>query len=100
IEFFFAGFALFLASSALFPLLAGGGDSTLVEAPQDKRLTLLSLGVYAIALFVLLRRHVSFASIASRVPLLFALVGLALVSSLWSSVPGTTAWKAFALLLT
>ncbi len=100
LEFLFAGFALFLASSALFPLLAGGGDSTLVEATTDKRLTLLSLAVYAIAALALLRRRVSLAEVISRAPLLFGVVGLAMLSALWSPVPGTTGWKAFALVLT
>src|SRR5204862_6517318 len=53
----FAGFALFLATSALFPLLQGGGESTLVAPPTDARLTIASLVVYAIAIALVARRR-------------------------------------------
>ncbi len=100
IEHLFAGAALFLASSALFPLLLGAGGSTLVEAPKDSRLTAASLAVYGIALVQLVRRRVALAALVAGNRLLFALVGLAFLSALWSVSPGTTLAKAVALGLT
>ena len=100
LERLFAGFALFLTSSALFPLLLGGGDSTLVTAPDDRRLTYLSLAVYAIAGALVLKRRTAVLDLMARNKLLFALVGLALLSVAWSASPATTAWRAFALALT
>lgn len=99
-ELAFAGFALFLASSALFPLLMGAGNTTLVEAPQDRRLTFLSLAVYGIAAYLLVRRRVPLGDIVRGNRFLFALVGLACLSVVWSDTPAGTAWKAFALVLT
>jgi O-antigen ligase len=96
----FAGVALFLATSALFPLLQGAGDSTLVAPPTDARLTIASLAVYAIALVLVARRRAAVLELIARNKALFGLVGLALLSVAWSGSPGTTAFRAFALLLT
>jgi exopolysaccharide production protein ExoQ len=100
LEYLFAGAGLFLTSSALFPLLQGAGDSTLVAPPTDKRLTLASLAVYAIAAFLLFRRGSRVAEIVAGNRFLFGLVGLTCLSTAWSSVPGSTAWRAVAVLLT
>jgi exopolysaccharide production protein ExoQ len=96
----FAGFALFLATSALFPLLSGAGDSTLVTPPTDQRLTIISLGVYLIAGLLVLKRRTAVLELVRRNRFLFGLVGLAALSVAWSDSPGTTAWRAFALGLT
>jgi exopolysaccharide production protein ExoQ len=99
-EWIFAALALFLTSSALFPLLQGGGNSTLVEAQTDTRLTVLSFAVYLVAGALVLRRRQSVAELVGRNRFLFGLVGLAILSTAWSSSPGTTAWRALALALT
>lgn len=96
----FAGLALFLATSALFPLLAGGGGSTLVDQPQDRRLTMLSLAVYGVAGLLVVKRRTAILELVARNGLLFSLVGLAALSAAWSGSPGTTAWRAVALGLT
>jgi O-antigen ligase len=100
LEYLFAGVGLFLTSSALFPLLSGAGDSTLVAPPADKRLTLASLAVYGIAGFLVFRRGERVAELVRGNRFLFALIGLALLSGAWSAVPGSTEWKAVAVLLT
>jgi exopolysaccharide production protein ExoQ len=61
---------------------------------------MLSLAVYLVAGFLTLRRRAAVAELVSRNRFLFALVGLACLSVAWSAVPGTTASKAVALLLT
>ncbi len=100
LEYLFAGVGLFLTSSALFPLLQGAGDSTLVAPPVDRRLTAASLFVYLVAAFLLVRRSGRLAEIVAGNRFLFALVGLAVLSAAWSAVPGTTAWGAVAIVLT
>jgi exopolysaccharide production protein ExoQ len=100
VERLFAGFALFLTASALFPLLEGVGDSTLIQAPSDTRLTALSFAVYGIAGFLVLKRRTAVAEVMGRNKLLFSLVGLVVFSTAWSASPGTTAWKALALAMT
>jgi exopolysaccharide production protein ExoQ len=96
----FAAAALFVFSSALFPLLEGVGNSTLVEPPEDLRLTALTFAVYAIALLLLVKRRTRLLGILAANKLLFALGGFAAFSFSWSAIPGTTATKAIGLLLT
>jgi O-antigen ligase len=100
LERLFAAVALFVASSAVFPLFEGAGDSTLVQAPQDARLTALSLLTYGVAAVLLVRRRTPLLELLAANKLLFSLAALPAFSILWSSDPGTTARDALALALT
>jgi O-antigen ligase len=101
LERLFAATALFLASSALFPLLRGvGNGTTAVQAPEGARLAALSLAVYAVAGFLLFRRRTAMVELLAANKLLFSLAGLALFSITWSSSPRTTARDALLLVLT
>lgn len=97
----FAVLALFLASAALFPLVRGGGNTTLIrELPNDPRLGALQLGVYLTAALLVLRRRVLLIKLFSRNKLLFGLVALACASITWSNDSGTTTHNAIALVMT
>jgi O-antigen ligase len=97
----FAGLALFLASAALFPLMRGGGNATLIsEVPTDPRLGALQLGVYLTAALLVLRRRVLLIKLFSRNKLLFGLVAFACASITWSNSSGTTMHNAIALVMT
>ncbi len=101
LERLFAATALFLASSALFPLLRGAGDSTtIVQPPQDARLAGLTLAVYGVAGFLVFKRRTAILELLAANKLLFSLAGLAVFSVAWSDSPGTTARAAFPLALT
>jgi O-antigen ligase len=100
LERLFAGAALFVASSALFPVLEGVGDNTLVEGPHDVRLTALSFTTYAIAVFLLFRRRTSVLEVVASNKLLFSLAALTALSIAWSADARTTAQAAVALGLT
>ena len=90
--------ALFLQSSAIFPLLATAGSGSLEDGARAI-LRLLALPVYLIA-FVLLLLHPGAWIIALRrsLPLLL-LTALPFVSIIWSIAPGLTFRRAVALLL-
>ena len=101
LERLFAATALFLTSSALFPLLRGVGDSTtLVQPPVDSRLSALTFGVYGIAGLLVFKRRTAVLELLAGNKLLFSLAGLAVLSIAWSGSPGATARAAVPLVLT
>lgn len=101
LERLFAATALFLVSSALFPLLRGVGDSTtLVQPPADARLSALTFGIYGVAVFLVFKRRTAVLELLAANRLLFSLTGLAVLSLAWSDSPGTTIRAVVPLVLT
>jgi|SRR5215211_1682273 len=99
----FAVFVLWFASTgALVPLLRGAQEVTVATqtdtALEADPVTLpMWIGVYALTLLLIIPRWKQFALVATRNKLLLLLVGLALVSMLWSVAPEVTFRRGVAL---
>jgi exopolysaccharide production protein ExoQ len=90
--------ALFLFTGALIPLLRlqSGASQDLIQG--DPVSQAVFLGIYGIAFAFILRRWKQFIQVATRDKLLLLLVGVALVSVLWSYAPAVTLRRDVAML--
>src|SRR5215218_4338114 len=93
------GFVLFLASTgALIPLLHQTGDTGTNSTEGDPVTQVLWLGVYAIVFLWAITQPQAVFTVVRRDKLLLILVGIAVVSVLWSAVPELTARRSVALI--
>lgn len=94
----FTVFVLLFSSTGLLIPLVYQGSSTEVDINQGDALTqLLWLGVYGVVSLLLLLRWRMFLFAVTRNKLIVVLVGLALVSVLWSVAPDVTLRRSIAL---
>ena len=96
----FAAAALFFSTAAVLPLLRSLHGAPLDPVRGDPTSERLWLVVYAVTLFLLVRRRTNVLQVVARNRMLFALVGLALASGAWSGDPGLTMRRSVALVLT
>jgi exopolysaccharide production protein ExoQ len=85
---------LLLSSGALLPLLRPGDENT---EGNDPVIQALFAGIYVVTLLLILLRWKVVAYVATRDKLLLALVGVALISVLWSVTPEVTLRRGIAL---
>lgn len=93
----FAVLAIFLFTGALVPLLRTPGGPGVVVVQDDPVLWIMWLGLYGVTSLLILIRWRRFVYVASRDKLLLLLVGIAVLSILWSVAPQVTARREVAL---
>jgi hypothetical protein len=93
------GFALFLATSAVFPVF-DGSPAAVDPSARDQLTGHLWLVVYAVLLVVMIPWYTRILELFFRVPALPLLVGWALFSVVWSDSPALTHRRADPMLLT
>lgn len=95
----FAVVVLFLSTGALGPLIRQqpGTSGSITSSEGDPAMQIVWTGVYMVTLLLLLLRWDSVATVAPRDKVLWALVGLAVLSVLWSTQPEFTIRRSFAL---
>ncbi|MDD4169646.1 MAG: O-antigen ligase [Desulfotomaculaceae bacterium] len=94
----FAVAGLLLSTGAFFPLWREGSGVAFNPVQGDIIMQGLWSGIYLVTFFLLFVRFRQVVSLAFKDKLLWLLVGLALVSVLWSEVPGITLRRSVALL--
>lgn len=96
----FAVLALLLFTGALVPLLRQQGGFSLDVSEGDPIMQALVFGVYAITLPLIVTRWKKAVRVVTREKLLIILVGLVVLSVLWSAAPQVTLRRSVALILT
>jgi len=94
----FVIFVLFLATGAIIPLIRKENGMLFDPVQGDMVIQGLWFGIYIITFFLLLVRWRQAAYMAYQDKLIWLLVGLALVSVLWSGAPALTLRRSIALL--
>ena len=90
--------AIFLFTGALVPLLRMPGGSGVVVVQEDPVLWVMWLGLYGVTSLLILIRWRRFVYVAARDKLLLLLVGIAVLSVLWSVAPQITLRREVALI--
>jgi exopolysaccharide production protein ExoQ len=91
---------LFFSTAAVLPLMASVHGHPLDPVRGDPTSERLWVLVYAVTLFLLVRRHTDVLWVLARNRALFALVALAIASTAWSGDPALTLRRSVALVLT
>ncbi len=97
IEYIFAFLVLQLFSGAIIQVLSKASGVAADQVGGDPKMQILWSGIYLITLLLILRQWKQFIRVASRNKLLVLLIGIALVSFLWSAAPQVTLRRSIAL---
>lgn len=93
--FVFLGLQLF--SGAIIQVLSKVAGVTVDSVSGDPKMQILWSAIYLITFLLTFRQWKQFINVASRNKLLLLLIGIALVSFLWSAAPGVTLRRSIAL---